>query len=126
MSADNPVIVLIFIIYSLVSCWGNVSNSNVTMKFTQLHYLSSQNVVRGTCPPSPHELGPCSCDMVRLRTTYVEQFLFCFPLAKHATRKEMFKKVDSFTKEHHLSRTHSVFVCADGVYSAMIRIKKTF
>ena len=55
----------------------------------------------------------------------MQQCLFCCPLAKHTTRKEMFKKVDSFTKEHQLSRTHSVFVCADGAYSAMIRIKKT-
>jgi len=37
----------------------------------------------------------------------------------------MFKKVDSFTKEHQLSRTHCVFVCDNGAYSAMIRIKKT-
>jgi len=63
------VIVLIFLIYSLVLCWGNVSNSNVTMKFAQLHYFSSRNVggtknimsplpkVGGTCPP--HKLGPC-------------------------------------------------------------------
>jgi len=56
---------------------------------------------------------------------YVEQFLFCCTLAKHTIRKEMFKKVDSFTKEQQLSRTHSVSVCADGAYSAMIRIKKT-
>jgi len=65
---------------------------------------------------------------VRYRATkaYVEQFLFCCPLAKHATKKEMFKKVDSFTKEHQLSRTHRVSVCADGAYSAMIRIKKNY
>jgi len=42
VSTDNPV--LIFLIYSLVLCWGNVSNSNVTMKFAQLHYVLSQNV----------------------------------------------------------------------------------
>jgi len=34
----------------------------------------------------------------------------------------MFKKVDSFTKEHQLSRTHCVSVCADGAL-AMITIK---
>jgi len=34
----------IFLIYSLVLCWGKISNSNVTMKFAQLHYFSSQNV----------------------------------------------------------------------------------
>jgi len=44
VSADNPVITFIFLIYALVLCWGNVSNSNVTMKLAQLHYLSSQNV----------------------------------------------------------------------------------
>jgi len=30
VSTDNPVMMLIFIIYSLVLCWGNVSNSKVT------------------------------------------------------------------------------------------------
>jgi len=37
---------------------------------------------------------------VRYRATedYVEQFFFCCALAKHTTRKDMFKKVDSFTK----------------------------
>jgi len=44
LSTDNPVIMLIFLIYSLVLCWGKVSNSNVTMKFAHLHYFSSQNV----------------------------------------------------------------------------------
>ena len=36
---------------------------------------------------------------VRSRSTedYVEQFFFC-PLAKHTTKKEMFRKVDPFTK----------------------------
>jgi len=67
----------------------------------------------------------CSCDTVRVRTTQVEQFHFSCPLAKHNTRKEMFKKVDSFTRHHQLSRTHSVSVCADGAYPAMIKIKKT-
>jgi len=54
----------VFLIYSLVLCWGNVSNSDVTVKFAQLHYFLSQNVggtkdnmspfpkVGGTCPPS--------------------------------------------------------------------------
>jgi len=40
--------------------------------------------------------------MVSLRYSatedYVEQLLFCCPLAKRITRKEMFKKVESFTK----------------------------
>ena len=37
---------LIFLIYSLILCWGNVSNSNVTMKFAQIHYryFLSQNI----------------------------------------------------------------------------------
>jgi len=35
---------LICLIYSLDLHWGIVSNSNVTMKFAQLHYFSSQNV----------------------------------------------------------------------------------
>jgi len=62
VSTDNPVIVLIFLIYSLVLCWGNVSNSNVTMKFTQPHYISSQNVggdKRYYVPPCPKVGGTC-------------------------------------------------------------------
>ena len=72
MSIDNPVIMLIFPIYFLVSYWENVSDSNVTMKFAQLHYFLPQNI-GGTkyimsplskswedmSPPSPHTLGPC-------------------------------------------------------------------
>jgi len=53
---NNPVIVLIFFVYSLDLCWGNVSNSNVTMKFAQLQYFSSQNVggIKDIIsPPSP-------------------------------------------------------------------------
>jgi len=62
---------IIFLIYSLVLCWANVSNSNVTIKFAQLHYFLSQNVggtkdimppcpkVGGTCPPvPPFKIGP--------------------------------------------------------------------
>jgi len=62
---------------------------------------------------------------VRYSTTedYVEQLLFCCPLAKHTIRKEMLKKVDSFTKEHQLSRSHCVSDCADGAW-AITRIKK--
>jgi len=44
VSADNLVIMFIFLIYSLALCWGNVSNSNVTMKFAQLDYFLSQNI----------------------------------------------------------------------------------
>ena len=44
MSTDNPVIMLIFLIYSLILCWGNVSNNTVTMKFAQIQYFLSQNV----------------------------------------------------------------------------------
>ena len=61
----------IFLIYSLILCWGNVSNSNVNMKFAQIQYFLSQNVGRtkdimsplfqklgGHVPPFPHKLGP--------------------------------------------------------------------
>ena len=37
----------------------------------------------------------------------------------------MFKKVDSFTNEYQLSRTHCVSVCTDCA-SAMMRVKKFF
>jgi len=60
----------------------------------------------------------CSCDSVRLTATWNN--FSCCPLAKHTARKEMVKKVDSFTEEHQLSQTHCV--CADGA-SGMIRIK---
>jgi len=49
------------------------------------------------------------------------KFHFCCPFAKR-TRKEMFEKVDSFTEEHQLSRTHCVSVCDNGV-SGMTRMK---
>jgi len=35
VSADNLVIMFIFLIYSLAWCLGNVSNSNVSMKFVK-------------------------------------------------------------------------------------------
>jgi len=44
VSTDNLVIMLIFLIYSLILCWGNVANSNAAMKFAQIHYFLSQNV----------------------------------------------------------------------------------
>jgi len=44
VSTDNPVIMLMVLIYSLIFCYGNVSNSKVTMKFAQIHYFFSQNV----------------------------------------------------------------------------------
>jgi len=72
VSTDNPAIMFIFLIYSLVLCWGNISNSNTSTKFAQLHYFLSQNVggtkdimyplslLGGTrCPRPPHKLGPC-------------------------------------------------------------------
>jgi len=64
VSTDNPVIMLTFLNYSLVLCWGIVCSSNVTMKYARLHYFLSQNVggdkrfyvppvqkLGGTCPP---------------------------------------------------------------------------
>jgi len=49
----------IFLIYSLGLCWGNVSNSNVTMKFAQLHYFLSQNIggTKDIMSPSVQKLG---------------------------------------------------------------------
>jgi len=57
---------LIFLNYFLVLFWGNVCNSNVTMKFARLHCFLWQNVggtkryyvlscpkVGGKCPPVP-------------------------------------------------------------------------
>jgi len=54
VSTVNPVIMLIFPINSLALCWGNFSNSNVTIKFAQSHYLVSQNTgghIRYYVPP---------------------------------------------------------------------------
>jgi len=56
VSTDNPVIMFLSLVYSLVLFWGNVSNSNVTMKLAQLHYFLSQNVggdKRCYVPPCP-------------------------------------------------------------------------
>ena len=58
---------ILFLIYSLVLYWGNVSKGNVTMKSSQLHYFLSQNVgetkdFMSPCPkvaPFPLELGHC-------------------------------------------------------------------
>jgi len=61
---DNLVIMLIFLIYSLVLCWENISHSNATMKFAQLHYFLPQNIggnKRYYVPQTPSlnfKLGP--------------------------------------------------------------------
>ena len=56
---------------------------------------------------------------------FVEQFLFCRPLAKNTTGEEIFKKVDSFFEEHQLEWSNCVSVCADGA-PAMMGSKKGF
>jgi len=38
----------------------------------------------------------------------MKQFIFGHPLATHTIGKEIFKKVDSFIKDHQLSRIHSI------------------
>jgi len=51
---------LIFLIYSLILCWGNVSNNYVTVKFAQIYYFLSQNVgedKRYYVPPCPKVCG---------------------------------------------------------------------
>ena len=50
---------------------------------------------------------------------FVEQFLFCRPLAKNTTGEEIFKKVDFFFEEHQLERSNCVSVCADGAPAMM-------
>ena len=49
----------------------------------------------------------------------VKQFLFCRPLTKNTTGEEIFKKVDSFFKEHQLEWSDFVSICADGAPSIM-------
>jgi len=64
----------------------------------------------------------CSCDTVRLRSeNYVEQFLFCRPLAKHTTGKEMFKNVHS--RNISFRGLTACLFFADGA-SAMMRTEK--
>ena len=50
---------------------------------------------------------------------FVEQFLFCRPLAKNTTGEEIFKKVDFFFEEHQLEWSNCVSVCADGAPAMM-------
>ena len=56
---------------------------------------------------------------------YMEQFLFCRPLAKNTTGEQIFKKVDLFFKKHQLKWSDCVCVCEDGAPSMMGR-KKSF
>ena len=56
---------------------------------------------------------------------FVEQFLFCRPLAKNTTGEEIFKKVDFFFEEHQLEWSNCVSVSADGA-PAMMGSKKGF
>jgi len=44
VSTDNPVIMSIFLIYSIPGFMMGVSNSNVRMKSAQIHYFLSQNI----------------------------------------------------------------------------------
>ena len=98
----------IFLINSLVLCWGNGFNSILTMKLAQLHYFSSQNVggtndimfpavqtLRGHVPPYPLKLGPCFWMICRLRSrltfffarsckAFLRRFSFDFSLEWHA------------------------------------------
>ena len=83
----------IFLIYSLASCRGNVSNSNVTMKFAQLHYFyhkmlgETKDIMYPLSkswgdmyPRPPHKLGPwllhinfTRARLRRLKKTYHER-----------------------------------------------------
>ena len=56
---------------------------------------------------------------------YMEQFLFCRPLAKNTTREQILKKMNLFFKEHQLEWSDCVSVCADGAPS-MMGCKKGF
>jgi len=59
VSTDSPVILFDIFIYSLTLCWGNVSNSNVTMKFAQLHYFYDKMLggTKDIMPPPVQKLG---------------------------------------------------------------------
>ena len=59
------------------------------------------------------------------RNDYMEQFLFCRPLAKNTRGEQIFKKVDSFFKKHLLKWSDCVYVCMDGTPS-MMGCKKGF
>ena len=56
---------------------------------------------------------------------YMEQLLFCRPLAKNTTREQIFKKVNSFFTKHQLKWSDCVPVCEDGAPS-MMGCKKGF
>ena len=53
------------------------------------------------------------------KNNFVEQFLFCRPLAKNTTGEEIFKKVDFFFEKHQLEWSNCVSVCADGAPAMM-------
>jgi len=84
----------IFLIYSVVLCWANVSNSNVSMKFAQLHYfyhkmLGWQKIL---CPPCPKVGGnmfphtPLNSDPVYCRVILLASECHCHPPVRHEVK----------------------------------------
>ena len=110
-----------------------VSLSNHTMK-RRIKELS-RNVLQQTIAAIRHcerfslqldettDIGSNAQLMVFVRyfdtNDFVEQFLFCRPLAKNTTGEEIFKKVDFFYEEHQLEWSNCVSVCADGAPAMM-------
>ena len=66
----------------------------------------------------------CLSDAVQARITW-NNFFFAVSLQKNTTGEEIFKKIDSFFKEHQLSESDCVFVCANSAPST-IKTKKDF
>jgi len=96
VSTDNPKIMFIFLIYSQVLCWGNVSNSNVTVKFAQLYYFLSHNVGREKryyVPPCPKVGETC------LPCPPLNSFLVSYPQQNNG-----FFKIGSAFEMHQIAK----------------------
>jgi len=83
----------IFLIYSLFSCWGNISNSKVTrnlhnyiafyhkMLGGQKMSCLSLSKSWGDMSPVPHKLGPCFQDVsldILVHTNFMSIVIICY------------------------------------------------
>ena len=84
----------IFLIYSQALCWGNILNSNVTMKFAQLHYFFSQNIGWDNYYYVPHaqKLGKTTSPVPALNSVPAVSGLLLDPVGKYLPQHESLRK----------------------------------